>query len=68
VSTVDGFDPEDEDPEDDDDPDACGGPLAVTTPGVVVPEGSWIDTCCPTATVGSLGVSGTDTERVVVVT
>ena len=43
-------------------------PTAATRPGVVVPEVRWIETDCPTVTVGSFGVRGTDTARTVVVT
>ena len=74
VSTVDAAGPEEEDDDEDDDEDeddpaaGGGGPTAVTRPGVVVPEGSWTETCWPTAIVGSFGVSGTETDRVVVVT
>jgi hypothetical protein len=62
---------EDEDEDEEDDPPEVfggGGPSALTTPGVVAPEGSMIVTACPVATVGSLGVNGTDTARVTVVT
>ena len=44
VSTVDDVEDEDEDDEDDEPDVGGGGPAAVTRPGVVAPEGSWIET------------------------